>query len=67
MLEMSNKGQAVGEIKNDFGKKLTKRPTYEHIVMGEETVDQLLEKLAAKGKKVKVLDDENGENGREKL
>jgi hypothetical protein len=31
--------------------------------MGEDTVDELLEKLAAKGKKVKLLDDDDGNDG----
>ena len=55
-LLQSGNGNAINIGQENFG--LMRRPTQEHLVMGgDETVDQLLEKLARKGKKVKILDE----------
>ena len=62
MLQGGN-GQDIRVASDSTLGQLMRRPTQEHVVIGgdDETVDQLLQKLAKKGKRVKVLED--GDDG----
>jgi len=57
MLEAANNGEHISM--EGLGSSFKRLPTKEHLVMGgeqEESVDDLLDKLARKGKKVKVIE-----------
>jgi kinesin family protein 3/17 len=57
----ANGGGQINLEGSGLGVKLMRRPTEEHVVVGgdDESVDVLLEKLARKGKKVKILNDDD--------
>jgi kinesin family protein 3/17 len=63
MLEQNNGASMI----NLQQAQLVRRQTHEHIVtatnMDEESVDQLLEKLAKKGKKIKIINEAEEANG----
>jgi hypothetical protein len=63
MLEQNNGASMI----NLQQAQLVRRQTHEHIVtatnMEEESVDQLLEKLAKKGKKIKIINEAEEAHG----